>query len=452
MPVGPIEVVTVSDSRIESVLMPSPEPPTIERRIDPELIVYGPEDHSIRKDEVDDDARKVVYRLQRAGFKAYVVGGGVRDLLLGKQPKDFDISTDATPREIKALFRNCRIIGRRFKLAHVYFAHGKALEVSTFRDVVDTAEPTEGDESAQGPLARDNVYGTEATDAVRRDITINGLFLDVSTMEILDYVGGMDDLKHGVVRVIGDPDVRFKEDPVRMIRVVRHSARNGFRINPPCWESIVQNAEVITQSSQVRVFDEIKKDFSSGCFLTILSLLGETGLLEFLLPELLENNSRLLSAESDFSGCLERLDDLAMQGEDISPTVGLTIIAMFMAGDSIWLRDLAETLPEAPDLVERLNACFTRLTVPRKEREKIQMLLSLWARVRSTPVRSFKPGPYKRSSLLHELITLLEVTPLSREDELRLNMLRPLLHSEDEPVEPDHHDEHRGRGRSRRRR
>jgi hypothetical protein len=125
---------------------------------------------------------------------------------------------------------------------------------------------------------------------------------------------------------------------------------------------------------------------------------------------------------------------------------------MFMAGDSIWLRDLAETLPEAPDLVERLNACFTRLTVPRKEREKIQMLLSLWARVRSTPVRSFKPGPYKRSSLLHELITLLEVTPLSREDELRLNMLRPLLHSEDEPVEPDHHDEHRGRGRSRRRR
>ncbi len=453
MPVGRSEVVTVRVSRIEPFLMSSPESPTIERPVEPpEPTVYGPADHSIRKDEVDDDARKVVYRLQRAGFKAYIVGGGVRDLLLGKQPKDFDISTDATPREIKALFRNCRIIGRRFKLAHVYFAHGKALEVSTFRDVVETAEPAEGEENLQGPLERDNVYGTEATDAVRRDITINGLFLDVSTMEILDYVGGMDDLKHGVIKVIGDPDVRFKEDPVRMIRVVRHSARNGFRIDPTCWESIVQNAELITQSSQVRVFDEIKKDFSSGCFLTILSLLGETGLLEFLLPELLENNSRLLSAESDFSGCLERLDDLAMQGEEISPTVGLTIIAMFTAGDSIWLRDLADTLPEAPDLAERLNTCFTRLTVPRKEREKIQMLLSLWTRVRSTPVRNFKSGPYKRSSLLRELLTLLEVSPLSREDELRLNILRPLLHNEDETVEHEQRSEPRAARRSRRRR
>jgi tRNA nucleotidyltransferase/poly(A) polymerase len=271
-------------------------------------------------------------------------------------------------------------------------------------------------------------------------------------MEIIDYIGGMDDLKHGVIKVIGEPEVRFKEDPVRMIRVVRHSARNGFRIDPLCWESIVQNAELITQSSQVRVFDEIKKDFSSGCFLTILSLLGETGLLEFLLPELLENNARLLSGESDFSRCLEKLDDLAAQGEDISPTVGLTIIAMFTAGDSIWLKDLAETLPNAPDLIERLSACFTRLTVPRKEREKIQMLLSLWARVRSTPFRNFKPGMYKRSSLLHELITLLEISLLSREDEQRLNLLRPLLHSEDNSAEHSEQDEPRDRRRSRRRR
>jgi poly(A) polymerase len=452
-PVRPVRVVTIIDSSIEPVLMPSTELPTIESVVEPPpLTVYGPEQHTIKREEVDEDARKVVYRLQRAGFKAYIVGGGVRDLLLGKQPKDFDISTDATPREIKALFRNCRIIGRRFKLAHVYFAHGKALEVSTFRDVADAPEPLEAEEAPQSPVMRDNVYGTEATDAVRRDITINGLFLDVATMEILDYVGGMEDLKNGVIRVIGDPDTRFREDPVRMIRVVRHSARNGFHIDPPCWDSIVQNAELITQSSQVRVFDEIKKDFSSGCFLTILSLLGDTGLLEFLLPELLENNSRLLSAESDFSGCLERLDDLAAQGEDISPTVGLTIIAIFTAGDSLWLKDLAETLPEAPDLIERLSACFTRLTVPRKEREKIQMLLSLWSRVRGTPIRTFKPGIYKRSSLLSELLTLLEVTLLSREDTQRLNLLRPLLHNQDESSEHDEHDERRERRKSRRRR
>lgn len=393
--------------------------------------VYDATQHSIRKNEIDEDARKIVFRLQRAGFKAYVVGGGVRDLLLGKQPKDFDISTDATPREIKSLFRNCRIIGRRFKLAHIFFGDGKTIEVSTFRDLVDWVEPVEGEPATSAPIASDNVYGTESTDAVRRDITVNGLFLDVSTMEIIDYVGGMHDLQNGIVRVIGVPEVRFKEDPVRMLRVVRHSARNGFSIEPSCWTAILEHAELITQCSQVRVFDELKKDFSSGCFLTILSLLGDTGLLEFILPELLENEARLLSAESDFSHCLERIDDLIINGESVLPTVVLTIIALFTAGDSLYLRDLAETLPEASDLGERLSACFTRLVVPRKEREKIQMLLSLWSKVRATPLRAFKPGSYRRSNLLPELISLLEVTAITREDLQRLHLLQPLLNDED---------------------
>jgi poly(A) polymerase len=354
-----------------------------------EPVVYPPENHPIRKQQIDEDARKIVYRLQRAGFKAYIVGGGVRDLLLGKEPKDFDISTDATPRQIKALFRNCRIIGRRFKLAHIYFAHGKALEVSTFRDLVDVPEPTaEGELLPTGPVANDNIYGTESTDAFRRDITINGLFLDVSTMEIIDYVGGMHDLSSGIIRVIGEPDVRFTEDPVRMLRVVRHSARNGFRIEESCWLSILQNAALISQCSQVRVFDELKKDLTSGCFLTILSLLGDTGLLEFILPELLENNRRLLGAESDFSICLEKIDDIITNGGELSPTVVLTIIALFTAGDSIWLRDLAESLPGAGELGEHLSSCFTRLTVPRKERERIQLLLSLWSKVRGIQLKA----------------------------------------------------------------
>lgn len=394
--------------------------------------VFGPTDHNIRKGDIDDDARKICYRLQRSGFKAYVVGGGVRDLLLGKEPKDFDISTDATPREIKSLFRNCRIIGRRFKLAHLYFAHGKNIEVSTFRDTIDPPEPSESEQPQAGPIINDNIYGSEATDAFRRDITINGLFLDVATMEILDYVGGMQDLQQGIVRVIGEPTQRFREDPVRMLRVVRHSARNGFRIDPTCWDSILRNAELITQSSQVRVFDELKKDFSSGCLLTILHLLGETGLLEYILPELLENNGRLMSAESDFSQCLERIDDLVVEDEPVSPTVILTIIAMFTAGDSIWLTDLAEKLPEASDLTERLAACFTRLVVPKKERERIQLLLGLWARVRSVPVKSLKPNSLRRNSLLPDLIALLEVTCLSKEDAQRINLLRPLLHLDEE--------------------
>jgi poly(A) polymerase len=403
-----------------------------------EPVVYGPSEHIIRKDNIDEDARKVVYRLQRAGFKAYIVGGGVRDILLGKTPKDFDISTDATPKQIKALFRNCRIIGRRFKLAHIFFGQGKTLEVSTFRDFVEAAEPSEEDSGAAVPVANDNLYGTEETDALRRDLTVNGLFLDVSTMEIIDYVNGIPDLRQGIVRIIGEPDVRFREDPVRMLRVVRHSARNGFHIDPQCWSSIVANAQLITQSSQVRVFDELKKDLTSGCFLTILSLLGETGLLEHLLPELLENNGRLLSAESDFSICMEKIDDAIAEGSEILPTVVLSIIGLFASGDSIWLRDLAESITTPADLNERLSECFTHLMVPRKERERIIMLLSLWTKVRAIAPKNLKAGSYKRSALLSELIGLLEITGFTREDAQRTQMLKTVLDSEHSVHE--HHD------------
>ena len=388
--------------------------------------MYTPSEHTIRKNDIDEDARKVVYRLQRAGFKAYIVGGGVRDILLGKTPKDFDTSTDATPKQIKSLFRNCRI------------GQGKTLEVSTFRDSVEAPEPAEEDSSAVAPVANDNFYGTEETDALRRDLTINGLFLDVSTMEIIDYVNGITDLRQGIVRIIGEPDARFREDPVRMLRVVRHSARNGFQIDPLCWSSIVANSQLITQSSQVRVFDELKKDLTSGCFLTILSLLGETGLLEHLLPELLENSGRLLSAESDFSICMEKIDDGIADGTELSPTVVLSIIGLFASGDSIWLRDLAESITTPADLNERMSECFTHLMVPRKERERIVMLLSLWTKVRGIAPKNLKTGSYKRSALLPDLISLLEIAGLTREDAQRAQMLKTMLDSE-RPVH-EHHD------------
>jgi poly(A) polymerase len=413
---------------------PSPNPEAAAR---PGPVVYESDEHPIRKSHIDEDARKVVYRLQRAGFKAYIVGGGVRDILLGKAPKDFDISTDATPRQIKALFRNCRIIGRRFKLAHIFFGHGKILEVSTFRDTAEPTEPSESEETQSAPIANDNLYGTEETDALRRDLTINGLFLDVATMQIIDYVDGMTDLRRGIIRIIGDPDARFAEDPVRMIRAVRHSARNGFHIEPQCWDSILRNASLITQCSQVRVFDELKKDVSSGCFLTILSLLGETGLLEFILPELLENDARLLSADSDCSVCLEKVDDMVSSGREVTATTVLSILALFMAGESIWLRDLAESVGSTHELHERLSSCFTRLSVPRKERERIQMLLSLWAKVRAIRPQQFKPGAFKRSSLLPDLVALTEITQFSREDAHRLRLLQSLL---DEGAHAQHDD------------
>lgn len=408
-------------------------------------IFFEHEQHSIEKYDIDDDARKIVYRLQRSGFKAYVVGGGVRDLLLGKTPKDFDISTDASPNQIKALFRNCRIIGRRFKLAHIYFARGKIIEVSTFRDSV---EPAENGADLSGPIKNDNLYGTEETDAIRRDLTINGLFLDVSSMTVIDYVNGMHDLQQGIVKIIGDPATRFAEDPVRMLRAVRHAARSGFRIDDSCWKAIIDNADLLTQSSQVRVFDELRKDVSSGCFLSILSLLGETGLLEFILPELLENNGRLLSAESDFSICLERIDDMVQNGVEMSATTVLAITALFISGDSIWLRDLVESLEKSKGLAERIDDCFTSLTVPRKERERILMLIQKWMKIRSTDPSVFKAGSYKRLTLLPDLILLLEITQFTKEDGTRLRILKSALDS-NQPL-PDHRKRRRGPRRSKR--
>ena len=169
-------------------------------------------EHNVSRKDIDDDALKVLYRLKNAGFLGYLVGGGVRDLLLARKPKDFDISTDAHPPQVKKLFRNCFIIGRRFRLCHVRFGR-KVIEVSTFRR---QAEPEEGETL----IRRDNTFGTPEEDAFRRDFTVNALFYDVATFSIIDYVGGLEDVQQKVIRTIGDPVVRFREDPVRMLRAV----------------------------------------------------------------------------------------------------------------------------------------------------------------------------------------------------------------------------------------
>lgn len=405
---------------------------------------YSLSQHKISRDMLDADALKAVLRLVKSGYQAYIVGGGVRDLLLGKQPKDFDVSTDATPGQIKALFRNCRVIGRRFKLAHLYFGRGKIIEVSTFRDLAEWPEPTEGEEAAEtGPTMRDNVYGTESTDALRRDLTINGLFYDVTSSTIIDYVGGMEDLKAGIIRVIGDPDVRFREDPVRMIRVVRHASRNGFHIEENCWKSLLKNRELITQSSQVRVFDELKKDFVSGHFLTILSLLGETRLLDYVLPELLENNSALLSDRSDLSKFLERLDDHVNTGGTGSTTVTLAVIALFLSASVIKLRDVANQFEDTGDLEHKAARCFAQLSVPRKEKERVCLLLGMWLRLLRTPPEDLKPGPIKRFSLLDELLFFWRIIPESRDDQRIISVLEKAI----ETRYPDESDEdNRGRG------
>ena len=182
-------------------------------------------EHCISRSNIDEDALKVLYRLSTAGYTSYLVGGSVRDLLLGRHPKDFDVGTNARPNEIRKIFRNCFLIGRRFRLAHIIFGK-KVIETSTFRRQPEETEATNGLYQAE-----DNTFGTPEEDAKRRDFTVNGLFYDIKTFSVIDYVGGLKDLEKRDLRCIGDPNIRFREDPVRMMRAVKFAARLDFTID-----------------------------------------------------------------------------------------------------------------------------------------------------------------------------------------------------------------------------
>lgn len=239
--------------------------------------IYPFDEHQIPLNSIDPDALRVVQSLQKAGHVAYIVGGGVRDLLLGLAPKDYDISTSAKPEEIKELFRShCLLIGRRFRLAHIRFGK-KVLEVSTFR-----AGNTESDQL----IVRDNEWGTPEEDALRRDFTINGLFYDPSTKTVIDYVGGYPDLQKKVLRTIGQPHLRFKQDPVRMIRLIKFQARLKFEIDQEAKIALAECHLEIIKSSQARIFEEILRMLESGSSEFFIHLMHEKGFLFHLLPSL----------------------------------------------------------------------------------------------------------------------------------------------------------------------
>jgi poly(A) polymerase len=237
--------------------------------------------HPISRKQIDEEALKVLYRLHHHGFLAYLVGGSVRDLLLGKTPKDFDVATNAHPHEVSDLFRNSRIIGRRFRLVQVYFKAGKVVEVSTFRSRSEFEETEQED----GTIVRTDSFGTPAEDAFRRDITINGLFYNISDFSIIDFVGGMRDLEQGIIRTIGDPGERFKHDPVRMIRVIRHSARTGFTIEKLTYEALIRHWQELRKCSPSRVRDEFLRDLKEGAAKPSLNIMLQTGLLFSIFPD-----------------------------------------------------------------------------------------------------------------------------------------------------------------------
>jgi poly(A) polymerase len=261
------------------------------------LSVVPRDAHNVSRRDISPNALRVLYRLREAGFGAYLVGGAVRDLLIGGHPKDFDIATEATPEQVRALFRNCRLIGRRFRLAHVVFGR-EIVEVATFRANVEALDIQAHEVEA---IVRDNVYGTIEEDAIRRDFTANALYYSIEDFSIRDYVGGFADVQARVLRLIGDPERRYREDPVRMLRAVRLAAKLGFEIEPSTAEPIPRLAPLLREAAPARLFEECLKMFLSGHAVQSFIGLERHGLLPVLLPE------AAAALSSNRSGALRRM-------------------------------------------------------------------------------------------------------------------------------------------------
>ncbi|MEE8138609.1 MAG: polynucleotide adenylyltransferase PcnB [Thermoanaerobaculia bacterium] len=282
-------------------------------------------DHPVSRRHIASNAIKVLYRLHRAGFKAYLVGGAVRDLMMERPPKDFDVSTDARPQQVRKLFRNSRIIGRRFRLAHVFFRDG-IVEVSTFRRNPDP----EAQESAPGELliTDDNVYGTPEEDAFRRDFTVNALFYNVADFSVIDYVGGIEDLEEGLIRAIGDPAVRFREDPVRMLRACELAGRLGFQLEEGTRKAVRRHRSEIEKASPARLTEELIQLLRCAAAAPAFQMMLELGLLETLLPEAYLLLRASQHGAGEFEQILPALDRMVRGDAEFSDAGLLSILLL----------------------------------------------------------------------------------------------------------------------------
>ena len=295
----------------------------------PSLRVIPRDEHGLSRKQMSQNALRVLYRLREAGFGGYLVGGAVRDLLVGGAPKDYDVATDATPEQVKALFRNCRLIGRRFRLAHVVYGR-EIIEVATFRanggdDAVGDREVHEG-----GRLLRDNIYGTIEEDAVRRDFTANALYYAIEDFSVRDYAGGYDDVQARLLRLIGDPEARYREDPVRMLRAARLAAKLDFTIEAGTAEPLPRLAHLLGESAPARLFEETLKLFLSGHAVASFERLEAHGLLPALLPETAQ------ALASNKSGALRRMLVQGLRNTDARVAADESVSPAFLYAVLLW--------------------------------------------------------------------------------------------------------------------
>ncbi|MDZ3822145.1 MAG: polynucleotide adenylyltransferase PcnB [Pseudoxanthomonas sp.] len=300
---------------------PRRQPPALA----PGAVVIPRDQHGISRKDISNNALRVLYRLDEAGFQAYLVGGAVRDLLLGGRPKDFDVATDASPDQVRQLFRNCRLIGRRFRLAHIHFGQ-EIIEVATFRGTGD-----DGDRKLDnGRLLRDNIYGSLEEDIFRRDFTINALYYNIADFSLRDDAGGVADIGARRLRLIGEPEARFREDPVRMLRAVRFAAKLGFELEPAMARALPMLAYLLAEVPPPRLFDETTKLFLMGHAERSFDLLREHGLLPALMPQVADE----LAADAD--GRYLSFVREALRGSDQRVAEGRPLTSGFMLAVLLW--------------------------------------------------------------------------------------------------------------------
>src|SRR5262245_9166563 len=359
--------------------------------------------HSLSRSQIDPDALKVLYRLHQNSHIAYLVGGSVRDLLLGRRPKDFDIGTSAHPYQVKRLFKNCWVIGRRFRLAHVRFGT-KTIEVATFRRKVTAEELAAAEEALaseqqreapeedrSGPdrfAHRENTFGTPEEDAFRRDFTINALFYDIGTFAIIDYTGGLDDLRTGLVRSIGDPVERFHEDPVRMLRAISMAARLGFTIDQPIDAAIADHRGEIARSAPARLIEEFYKLLRSGASEHAFRMMAERKLLEPIAHDLQKGaTERLWRALAAVDAYRKRHDE---PPDTLSNAVllGSLLVPLGMAGHA---RPSAKT-----ELEKEPRLSLGMLPLARRDVERFRQILGLQRRLLDSRL-----SPRARRALMH---------------------------------------------------
>ncbi len=378
-------------------------------------VVVDRSSHSISRRRIPENVLKVLYRLHRSGYRAYLCGGSVRDLLMDRTPKDFDLATDAHPMEIRRLFRNSRIIGRRFRLVHVIF-QDMIVEVATFRREPERLAVEEGEGEENLLITDDNTFGTPLQDARRRDFTINALFYNIADFSVIDYIGGLEDLNAARVRVIGDPDIRFREDPVRMMRAIEFASRLDFQIEEGTHAALIRHKGDILKASPPRVSEEILELLRRGWSRGAMRLLVDTGLLEPLLPEIY----RAIVGDGlpYFWKMLEVLDRTVQAGRKISDSVLLSVLLLPWVIEELEREEarragrmrIAEVVIFIRDLIQPVCA---RMALPAGTRHQMEQALETLWRLLEPPTDRRSQFRFVYREPFNDALALLELYALS---------------------------------------